>query len=247
MDTRTIRRRVEEVAMEIPRFPVTPHLPGSNMQGGADVWAELADVEALRTHPRVLIEEKIDGANVGIHYDGIGDLTVRNRDHHLKKGYQKKETPSKLQFRPLWGWVYDHRKAFRHLTEALDGFTPVVYGEWLYAEHTIAYDHLPDLFIGFDIMDMHDRQFLDPWVARDLLADAGFELPPRLNGDLDGNIHGIDLWPPPWGAPGSKREGVYVKAGDGRHLTHRAKYVRPGFQSREDFTTTELRKNRVAK
>lgn len=229
--------------MEIPRFPITPHLPDSLMQSSADVWATDADIMAFKVGHRVLLQEKIDGANVGIHYDGKGEVTLRNRDHHLKKGYQKKETPSKLQFRPLWGWIYDHRVAFKRLSDALDGYTPIVYAEWLFAQHTIAYDLLPDLLLPFDLLTVPGH-FMDPFAARDMLVDAGFCTPPELP-MMD--IHELANQPSRYSSKEVPMEGVYAKIGNGIRLTHRVKFVRPTFKSRDDFTTTELAKNKVAK
>jgi len=36
----------------------------------------------------------------------------------------------------------------------------IMYGEWLYAKHTIPYDDLPHYFLEFDIMDRESATFL---------------------------------------------------------------------------------------
>ena len=46
----------------------------------------------------------------------------------------------------------------------------VVYGEWLYAKHTIFYDRLPHYFLEFDVLDRRTHMFLDTPARRDLLA-----------------------------------------------------------------------------
>ena len=37
----------------------------------------------------------------------------------------------------------------------------IMYGEWMYAKHTVFYDALPDYFMEFDIYDRENNVFLD--------------------------------------------------------------------------------------
>jgi hypothetical protein len=52
----------------------------------------------------------------------------------------------------------------------------VLYGEWLYAKHTVFYNALPHYLMEFDVLDTRDREFLDTPRRRRLLA--GLPLPP---------------------------------------------------------------------
>lgn len=52
------------------------------------------------------IQEKVDGANMGVSW--TSGPVLRNRNHILKKGYIEKDTPAKLQFRPAWNWLHQH-------------------------------------------------------------------------------------------------------------------------------------------
>jgi len=45
-----------------------------------------------------------------------------------------------------------------------------MYGEWLYAKHTIYYDQLPAYFLEFDVLDMQIGEFLSTARRRELLA-----------------------------------------------------------------------------
>jgi hypothetical protein len=45
-----------------------------------------------------------------------------------------------------------------------------VFGEWLYAKHTVFYDALPHYFMEFDVFDRNDRSFLSTERRRELLA-----------------------------------------------------------------------------
>jgi hypothetical protein len=50
----------------------------------------------------------------------------------------------------------------------------VMYGEWLYARHTIFYTHLPHYFLEFDILDTQNDHFLDMPRRQVLLASTPF-------------------------------------------------------------------------
>jgi hypothetical protein len=41
----------------------------------------------------------------------------------------------------------------------------ILFGEWLAAQHSIAYDSLPDLFLAFDIYDKEAGRFLSRYVS----------------------------------------------------------------------------------
>ena len=183
--------------MHLPVFPRTPHLPGATATGPDDLVAGVEALLLLQPEEGRIItyEEKLDGANVRIHFNGEDEPVVGNREKVLNKGYVRKDTPAKMQFRPLWTWVYDHRDNFRALTKAL-GHTPTVFGEWLYARHTIRYNRLPALFVPFDIRayvgdrrtpgfglpDPHEDAFLPSDETRQVLTDCGFAVPPLLTG-----------------------------------------------------------------
>ncbi len=45
-----------------------------------------------------------------------------------------------------------------------------MYGEWLYAKHTVFYDNLPHYFMEFDVLDRLTRAFLSTTARRELLT-----------------------------------------------------------------------------
>ena len=47
-----------------------------------------------------------------------------------------------------------------------------MYGEWLYAKHTVFYDALPHYFLEFDILDRETDAFLDTPTRRSMLQGA---------------------------------------------------------------------------
>lgn len=91
------------------------------------------------------IQEKIDGANMGVSWLNDGPI-VRNRENILKKGYSNIRTPAKKQFTPVWNWIHSHENDIKKIEKEWQ--SPItIYGDWMVAKHSIFYDKLPDWFI----------------------------------------------------------------------------------------------------
>ncbi len=167
-----------------------------------------------------------------------GVLYVRNRNHILNKAYRGGGA-AKQQYAPTWGWGYNHRDQFEELYSNLGG--PVaVYGEWLYAVHTVTYDRLPDVFIPFAIYDPHVQTFLDPLYAIASLDAVGFTTAPIVH---EGPISTADLerlTSQPSTFSSQPREGVVVSTGDKLKRTGVVKMVVNGFVPGQLFDLTTL-------
>jgi RNA ligase-like protein len=107
-------------------------------------------------------EEKLDGANSAVSFDDDGELILQSRGHVLSGG------PRERQFDLFKRWAKAHRGT---LSRAL-GNRYTLYGEWLYARHTIRYDRLPQYFLEFDVFDRDADQFLSTQRRRKLLSSA---------------------------------------------------------------------------
>lgn len=142
------------------KYPRTHHLTGSAFQTGDDDLASVP-LRALARR-RVVIEEKIDGANAAISFDAAGQLHLQSRGHYLTGG------PRERHFAQLKAWASCH---LARLYATL-GHRYIVYGEWLYAKHTAFYDALPHFFLEFDVLDTATGVFLDTAARRTLLADT---------------------------------------------------------------------------
>src|SRR3712207_1380368 len=123
------------------KYPRTPHLSGSRLQPG-DEGLPVRPLAELRGR-RVVVEEKLDGANSAVSFGEDGRLLLQSRGHFLDGG------PRERHFGLLKAWAGSVRG---RLWEAL-GERHVMYGEWLYAKHTIFYDALPHYFFEFDVLD----------------------------------------------------------------------------------------------
>jgi ATP-dependent RNA circularization protein (DNA/RNA ligase family) len=131
-------------------FPRTPHIGGSVGSGDDD-----AVVDQLRAiddeRETVLVEEKVDGANVSVHFDGDQWAPV------LQKRSGLIETSERFaQYDVFRSWVFERVEALWPVL----GTRFVLFGEFLFAQHAVPYNRLPDLLLVFDVFDKQERVFL---------------------------------------------------------------------------------------
>lgn len=143
----------------IAKYPRTRHIEGSGLQKG-DHDLKVAPFSEI-AGKLLVIEEKVDGANVGISFGEGGSLRLQCRGHYLTGG------PSEAQFNLLKPWAETHRS---WLWETL-GSRYILYGEWLYAKHTVFYDALPHYLMEFDILDTNTDNFLSTERRHAMLAE----------------------------------------------------------------------------
>ena len=153
---------------ELRKYPRTPHLQGSKLQPGDE---DLQQVPLRRLHGRhVVVEEKVDGANCAVSFGPQRELRLQSRGHYLEGG------PREEQFGLLKTWAACRA---HDLGERL-GERYILYGEWLYAKHTVFYDQLPHYFLEFDIYDRERDLFLDTKTRRELLDGSAVRSVPVL-------------------------------------------------------------------
>ncbi len=140
------------------KYPRTHHLEGSRLQPGDEDSQSIPFISLAGRH--LVIEEKLDGANAGISFDEAGRLWLQSRGHFLTGG------PREKHFDLFKRWASTHASALRTVL----GQRFVLYGEWLYAKHTVFYDRLPHYFLEFDILDTECGAFLATEERRALLA-----------------------------------------------------------------------------
>lgn len=153
------------------KYPRTPHLVGStgtsdDKRLGAD------DSNRLLANPSLIIEEKLDGTNVGLHFSD-GRLILQCRGHEITSGMH----PQYDLFKQ-WATV-KHNVFLRMLEERY-----IVYGEWMYAKHCIQYSKLPHYFFEFDILDKTTKTFLTLDQRLELLEGTGIETVPVVHRGL---------------------------------------------------------------
>jgi hypothetical protein len=233
------------------KYPRTPHLNGSRLQPG-DEDLRAVSLDHLRGQ-HLVVEEKLDGANTGISFGDDGRLLLQSRGHFLDGGLREKH------FALLKSWAGSIRSK---LWETL-GTRYVLYGEWLYAKHTIFYDALPHYFFEFDVLDKESGQFLSTRARAEMLRGSPvLSVPVLFSGSVRSAERLASLVKPSAFQSGAWREalaescrargldaeralretdssglmeGLYIKVEDDGRVIERFKFVRGSFlQSVDD-------------
>lgn len=236
----------------ILKYPRTPHLEGSRLQPGDEDLSQIRFDEIRGKH--LVVEEKCDGANTGISFGAGGELLLQSRGHYLTGGYRERH------YNLMKQWANVHREAFYRVL----GQRYIMYGEWMYAKHTVYYDALPHYFLEFDIYDREREIFLDtpsrkkmtekmPVVSVPVLAEGEFmekESLLRLLGPSayirEGHLERLRKKAEELGLDGERQrrrtdpsvmmEGLYMKEEKEGQVAARMKYVRASFLQCVDFS-----------
>jgi len=204
--------------MDFFRFPHTPHVAwlGQGQPRDDKVLTPGEAKEVLAND--LVVEEKVDGANVGFSVDEEGDLQVQNRGSLLSR-----ETYHP-QFSPLWRWLQPKQDS---LAEAL--FPDLMlFGEWCHAVHSIRYTRLPDWFLAFDVYDRSKGTFWSVPRRDELVHRVGIALVPKLGaGRFD--VPGLQKLLVTSRLTEGAAEGLYVRRDEGDRLVARAKLVNREF------------------
>jgi len=201
------------------RFPHTPHLAwlGEGSPRDDKVLSRKEAGALLASWVRV--EEKVDGANLGLSLGADGRLRAQNRGQYL-------EHPHNGQFSRLPAWLAMHETP---LVAAL-GDSLMLFGEWCAARHSVVYESLPDWFLPFDVYDRALGRF---WCAnrRDQFCEQlGLRCVPTIfRGEisLQDLITLVETRQSRFG--NAPLEGVVVRQDEDGFLKDRAKLVRPSF------------------
>jgi hypothetical protein len=216
-----------------PPYPRVPHLFAGSVRGRDD---DVLDAESERCFlaDEVLVEEKLDGANVALWLGDHGAVAVATRGgpDAQDRGRQRG---------PLRAWAAERSDALRELLAG--GW--VLYGEWLWRRHGVSYDRLPDWLVGLDLW--HPEHAWASVEDRDRrCTGAGVLLPPRIRdwGRLRGpeEVESL-LRRSAFGE--AKAEGVVLRRRGPREL-RLAKVVTAGYQRLSDAEWPRGERNSLA-
>jgi len=238
----------------IRKYPRTPHLEGSRLQPGDEDLSQIP-FEVIKDR-YIVIEEKIDGANSAISFSEDGELLLQSRGHYLTGGYRERH------YNLMKQWANVHADAFFELL----GTRYIMYGEWMYAKHTVYYDMLPHYFLEFDIYDRETGCFLDtaarhamlkdqPVVSVPVLASGRFQgqkevvkLLGKSNYISDRHIENLREISQQLKLDADRQcretdasdtmEGLYIKVEANGEVVDRMKFVRPSFLQTVDISET---------
>jgi hypothetical protein len=209
------------------KYPRTPHLFGSK---GTEDDKHLGESESNKfiADQSLIVEEKIDGTNVGIHFSASGEQVLQCRGHLITEGMHP-------QYDLFKQWAMVKRAVLEEML--LDRY--ILFGEWVYARHTIHYRNLSHYFFEFDIYDKQSQVYLDLETRLGMLAETGIQTVPVLHrGELK-RSELVDLIGPSQfdsyfenpisNRPDQLMEGIYLRTESRGVVTGRAKFVRPEF------------------
>jgi hypothetical protein len=209
------------------KYPRTPHLFGST---GTDDDKRLSEAESVNivADSSLIIEEKLDGTNVGIHFAANGQMMLQCRGHLITEGMH----PQYDLFKQ-WAMVK------RPVLENMLGGKFILFGEWLYARHSVHYQHLPHYFFEFDLYDKELQAFLSLEKRLLLLEGTGIHTVPvlhqgtvtkeRLRKLIGPSRFQSQFDNPTTGRTDNLMEGLYLRTEANGVVTARAKYVRAEF------------------
>ena len=203
---------------EFFRFPHTPHLVwlGPGQPRDDKVMTEQERREFL-AEP-LIVEEKVDGANIGFSVGEDGDLRIQNRGSWIARD----RVPP--QFKSLFRWADLRRDT---LIEHL-GHQFILFGEWCYAVHSIRYTQLPDWFLAFDLFDRTRKTFVATDARNVFARSVNLQVVPRLGiGRQTFESLKSLLGHSVLGA--ARGEGLYLRASSAVVPFTRAKLVTPEF------------------
>lgn len=241
-------------SFKIRKYPRTPHIEGSRLQPGDEDLSQIP-FDAIKNR-HLVVEEKCDGANSAVSFDEHGELLLQSRGHYLTGGYRERH------YNLMKQWAMAHRDALYTLL----GSKYIMYGEWVYAKHTVFYDALPHYFLEFDVLDRESGVFLDTPTRHRMLENAPVVSVPVLgSGTYKTKDEMLKLLGPSRYVSGNQRqnlweaavklgldpekccnetelsgmmEGLYIKIEEDGQVVDRMKYVRAAFLQRVDFSET---------
>lgn len=214
---------------QIIKFPRTRHLYNLGAVQRDDLMVPADEIQNF-LKCQIYLEEKIDGANLGISIKNY-KLVAQNRSHFVNSSYHP-------QFKCLDKWLIDHSQ---DLWEILQDETKILYGEWVYAKHSIYYTELPDYFIAYDIWDAVEKRFYSRRRLEETLGNLSIKFVPLIYSGSFDSVNDILKYV----ILGSKFydgpiEGIYIRVCDNMWLKERAKIVRNDFLSGNEHWTKNI-------
>lgn len=206
------------------KFPRTRHLYNLGVASRDDLIMSSKEQSEFLNHDNLVVEEKIDGANLGISIEGY-TILFQNRSHYVTSKYHR-------QFEQLNAW------RDKHATELFTILRPgyILFGEWLYLQHSILYTKLPDYFIAFDLYDSKERKFFSRSRLEALLAETTIPLVKCITTTQQGSLNDlVELTNTKSEYCDGIVEGVYIKCNDEQWVTRRGKIVRKDFITGNKF------------
>ncbi len=216
------------------KFPSTPHVFCHPNIRQDKIISE--NERLLLSSKKVIIEEKIDGANLGISFNSDTELRLQNRGSFLIE-------PLSGQWKALPDWLKLHRDELFDCIH--DRY--IIFGEWCYAKHSIFYDSLPDYFLVFDVFDKTKETFLTRSKRNMLLSKTNLHCVPLID---EGPVvlNNLKDYIKKSKFSNEISEGIYLRIESSEYVDVRAKIVRSDFSQKilQHWSKSSLKRNELA-
>lgn len=175
-----------------PKSPKIKHLPWSKTAAGDDKYFDRIEDAMFYGSDDVVVTEKMDGSNVCLTRKHLFARSHGHEPEHssfdmLKKTY--------------------HERVKYQVSKVL-----AVYGEWLYAKHSVTYTSLPSYLLVFGVLDMRKKTWLSHDAVVEVSEALGLRTVPMVcRGAWSDRIR--DLSPEGKSEYGKKREGLVIRYG----------------------------------
>lgn len=224
------------------RFPHTPHLAWLGQGEPRDDKVLSVDEARVLLSADVVLEEKVDGANLGFSLSAEGELRVQNRGQFLAE-------PHGGQFARLPQWLAMHGSGIGDVLLEHADRGLMLFGEWCAARHSLDYTRLPDWFLLFDVLETTANRFWSSTRRDALAAQLELATTPWLSSGrfkLAEITANVDSWPSR--LRDGPLEGIVVRRESVQWCESRAKLVRANFTQAigEHWRSRRLEWNRLA-
>jgi RNA ligase len=140
------------------KLPRTLHIEGSRVLPG-QVDPDSIKFAKLKDQ-FLVVEEKVDGSSVSIHFDESLKIMHRGTEIHDTGG----------EFGSLWQWSTRYLDDLYYTLEE----RYVMFGEWMKLKHHIFYDRLPHFFLESDVYDKQTETWLSTAARQKLFHEKRF-------------------------------------------------------------------------
>jgi len=190
----------------------------------------------------IVVQEKVDGANVSVHFTSEWEPVIQKRSGIIGTG-------EKSQYNVYRDWVFTNMDTLWTIL----GTDYVLFGEWLWYQHSIAYNMLPDFFICFDIFEKKTEKYVCYKTFTEMIGDK-FQTVPLVRNWTCQEALKIPFGPSVQSLMNTKskfgnevQEGLYIRFESDTHVLYRTKIRRKTFTcGRDDFEsnpkTNQLKK-----
>jgi hypothetical protein len=192
-------------------FPITPHLRGSRGTND-DTFLDLATTQRILSS-RVLVQEKLDGINLGVGVTRRGELIFVQKDRLLEKA-------ELLQLGDLDAWFARNRLELVNIL----GLRFILFGEYLPGSDFDKTFEVP--WALFDCYDRVSSRFISQSALKARTRQLGLAFAPIL---FDGQLHSISFLEKLIGRShfgDHLMEGIYLRLEEREFLKERYKFVR---------------------